>query len=55
VPSSLPACTEIVNRRIAALSERKVYPLHYKIMDFAALLIGSLAQRFIDRFGQVQA
>jgi hypothetical protein len=53
--SSLPARPEIVNRWIAALSERKIDPLHDEIMDFAALFEGGLPQRFIDRFGQVQA
>jgi hypothetical protein len=53
--SSLPARPKIVNRWIAALSERKVNPLHDEIMDFAALFEGGLSQRFVDRFGQVQA
>src|SRR2546425_9242096 len=51
----LPTHLEIVNRWIAALSERKTDPFHDEIMDFAALLEGDLAKRFIDRFGQVKA
>ena len=46
---------EIVNRWITALPERKIDPLHDEIMDFAALFEGGLSQRFVDRFGQVQA
>jgi hypothetical protein len=53
--SSLPAHLEFVDRRISTLSERKIDPLHNKIMDFAALLERSLTQRFVDRSGQVQA
>jgi hypothetical protein len=49
--SSLSDCLEIVNRWIAALSERKIDPLHHKIMDFAAFLEGDFAQGFVDRFG----
>ena len=53
--SSLSAYPEIVNRGITALPERKIDPLHDEIMDFASLFEGSLSQRFVDRFGQVQA
>ena len=53
--SSLSPHPEIVNRWITALPERKIDPLHDEIMDFAALFEGSLSQRFLDRFGQVQA
>ena len=38
--SSLLASFEVVNRRIATLSERKTNPFHDEIMDFAALLEG---------------
>jgi hypothetical protein len=55
VPSSLSARPEIVNRWITALPERKIDPLHDEVMDFAALFEGGLSQRFVDRFGQVQA
>jgi hypothetical protein len=55
VPSSLSARPEIVNRWITALPERKIDSLHDEIMDFAALFEGGLSQRFVDRFGQVQA
>ena len=53
--SSLSAHPKIVNRWITALPERKIDPLHDEIMDFAALFEGGLSQRFVDRFGQVQA
>src|SRR5260370_42507717 len=53
--SSLPARTEIINRGITALSERKIDPLHDEIMDFASLFESDLAQSFVDRFEQVQA
>jgi len=49
--SSLPARPEILNRWIAALSERKIDPLHDEIMDFASLFESDLAQSFVDRFG----
>jgi hypothetical protein len=55
VPSSLSARPEIVNRWITALPERKIDPLHDEIMDFATFFEGGLSQRFVDRFGQVQA
>ena len=55
VPSSFSASPEIVNRWITALPERKIDPLHDEIMDFAALFESGLSQRFVDRFGQVQA
>jgi hypothetical protein len=41
--SSLPACLEIVNRQIAALSQCKADAFHDDIVDFAALLEGGLA------------
>jgi hypothetical protein len=47
---SLPACLEIVNRRIATLSERKIDPLHDEIMDFAAFVEGHLPQSLIHTF-----
>jgi len=54
-PSSLSARPEIVNRWITALPERKIDPLHDEVMDLAALFESGLSQRFVDRFGQVQA
>jgi hypothetical protein len=42
---------EVANGRISAFSQRKTDPFHDKIMDFAALLKGDLAQRFVNRIG----
>jgi hypothetical protein len=51
--SSLPACLEIINRGIAALSERKPDPFQNEIVDFASFVVGTLSQCFVDRFGQI--
>jgi hypothetical protein len=51
--SPLLACLEVVNRRITTLSEGKTDPFHDEIMNFAAFLEGSPAERFIDWVGQI--
>ena len=48
--SPLPTYFKIVNRRIAALSERKTDPFHDEIMDFAAFMEGRLPQSLIHTF-----
>jgi hypothetical protein len=50
----LPALRSSLNRRIPALSERKINALHDEIMDFAAFFERSLSQRLVDGFRQVQ-
>ena len=53
--SSSPTSPKIPDRRITAFFERCIDPLHDYVMNFAALLEGGLAQRFVDRFWQVEA
>jgi hypothetical protein len=48
--SSLPTYFEIVNRRIATLSERKTDPFHHEIMDFSTFMKGRLPQSLIHSF-----
>jgi hypothetical protein len=55
IESALRACLEIVNRRIAALSKRRIDTFHDDVMDFAALLEGCFTQSLMNRFGQVEA
>jgi hypothetical protein len=52
--SSLLARYEVINCGISALAQCTTDPFRDEIMDFAALLEGGLAQRFVHRFGQVK-
>ena len=53
----LPLSTgfESLHRGIATLPKRGIDPLHYDVVDFAALVKGRFAQSLMDSFGQVQA
>ena len=39
----------------ATLPKRGIDPLHYDVVDFAALVKGRFAQSLMDSFGQVKA
>jgi hypothetical protein len=53
----LPLSTgfESFHRWIATLPKRGIDPLHYDVVDFAALVKSRFAQSLMDRFGQVKA
>jgi hypothetical protein len=53
--SSLLARFEVLDWWISALFKYRVDPLHDEVVDFAPLMEGGLAQRFVHRFGQVKA